>query len=132
MGDASSQIEIDALYRSQNWQPRKTFVQDPERFSQQASWVTEWSYPAILAPMLTDQADLAVWLDLPRWHISYQSITRIVRRWLARHELWNGNIEPPLRTFFTAPRHVARYAIVQHHRKLRKFWAWLRSIRSFP
>jgi len=96
MGEATRQIEIDALYRSQNRQPRKTFVQDLEPFSQQAAWDTESSYSAVLGPMLTDRADLMVWLDLPRRHISNQIITRTVRRRLARQELWNGNIEPPL------------------------------------
>jgi adenylate kinase family enzyme len=132
MGGATRQIEIDALYHGQNWQPRKTFVQDVERFSQQASWVTEWSYSAFLGPMLSDRADLMVWLDLPRWQISYQITTRTVRRRLARQELWNGNIEPPLRTFFTDPRHVARYAIVQHHRKRRRLLALAQEYQELP
>ena len=61
MGEATSHIEIDALYHGPNWQPRHSFVDDVEAFSQRATWVTEWSYTAILGPLLTDRADLVVW-----------------------------------------------------------------------
>jgi hypothetical protein len=33
-----------------------------------------------------------------------------MRRRLRREVLWNGNIEPPLRTFFTDREHIVRWA----------------------
>ncbi|MEV8268693.1 hypothetical protein [Microbacterium sp. NPDC076911] len=33
-----------------------------------------------------------------------------MRRRLRREVLWNGNVEPPLRTFFTNREHIVRWA----------------------
>ena len=38
-------------------------------------------------------------------------IHRTVRRRAKREVLWNGNVEPPLGTFFTDPEHIVRWAI---------------------
>lgn len=121
MGVSTQHIEIDALYHGPNWQPRSTFIEDVETFSQDETWVTEWSYTSILGRTLTDRADLLVWIDLPRWQVAYQVLKRTLQRRMFRQELWNGNIEPPLRTFFTDPEHVARYAIVHYSTKRQKF-----------
>lgn len=40
---------------------------------------------------------------------------RTVRRRLRRELLWNGNVEPPLRTVFTDRDHIARWAWSTHH-----------------
>lgn len=83
--------------------------------------MTEWSYTSVLGRMLTDRADLMVWLDLPRWQVTLQVLRRTLKRRLPRpQQLWNGNVEPPLHTFFTDPEHVARYAIIHHSQKRRK------------
>jgi hypothetical protein len=39
----------------------------------------------------------------------------LVRRW-RRQLLWNGNLEPPLRTILTDPQHIVRFAWSAHHR----------------
>lgn len=39
-----------------------------------------------------------------------QVIARTMRRRRRREELWNGNVEPPLRTVFTDPEHIVRWA----------------------
>jgi hypothetical protein len=48
------------------------------------------------------------------------SLARVVRRTLRRrfrHEvLWNGNVEPPLRTIFTDREHVVRYMVATRHK----------------
>jgi hypothetical protein len=38
-------------------------------------------------------------------------LRRTLRRRLRREELWHGNIEPPLHTFFTDPEHIVRWSI---------------------
>lgn len=121
MGDPTQHIEIDALYHGPNWQPRSTFIEDVDAFSHGETWVTEWSYTSVLGRRLTDRADLFVWLGLPRWQVTYQVVKRTLQRRIFRQELWNGNIEPPLRTFFTDPEHVARYAIWHYSTKRHKF-----------
>ena len=106
-------IEIDALFHGPGWTPREAFVADVEAFSSGPRWVTEWQYRSARA-LLADRADLVVWLDLPRARVMGQVVTRTVRRRLRRERLWNGNVEPPLRTIVTDPGHIVRWAWNTH------------------
>ncbi|NHC15026.1 P-loop NTPase family protein [Motilibacter deserti] len=108
-------VEIDALFHGPDWTPRATFEEDVHRFSAGPGWVTEWQYPAV-RDHLAGAADLLVWLDLPRSRVMRQVVRRTVRRRLRRERLWNGNVEPPLRTFFTDPEHIVRWAWANHPR----------------
>ena len=42
-------------------------------------------------------------------------VARTLRRRLRRQVLWNGNMEPPLRTIFTDREHIIRWAWSTHH-----------------
>ncbi|WP_229789719.1 AAA family ATPase [Pilimelia terevasa] len=107
--------ELDALYHGPDWAPRASFVDDVHRFSAGPDWVTEWQYRAVRAH-LAARADLLVWLDVSRARVLRQVVTRTLLRRLRRQDLWHGNREPPLRTFFTDPDHVVRWAWTTHHR----------------
>jgi adenylate kinase family enzyme len=102
-------IEIDALFHGPGWVPRPQFESDVRAFAATEGWVTEWLYAAV-RELLVDQADLMVWLDLPRWTVMRQVIARTISRRRRREILWNGNIEPPLHTFFTDRDHIVRWA----------------------
>jgi len=106
-------VEIDALFHGPDWTPRPEFTDDVRRFADQDRWVTEWQYPSARA-LLAERADLLVWLDLPRRTVLRQVVRRTLRRRLGRQRLWNGNIEPPLRTFLTDPDHIVRWAWRTH------------------
>jgi adenylate kinase family enzyme len=106
-------IEIDSLYHGPQWTPRPSFRDDVADLVAQPSWVTEWQYSSV-RPLLTAAADLMVWLDLSRWQVLWQLTVRTVKRRLRRQELWNGNIEPPLWTFFTQPDHIVRWSWRTH------------------
>lgn len=106
-------VEIDALFHGPGWTRRDGFVADVEAFSSAAEWVTEWQYSAV-RELLATRADLLVWLDLPRARVMRQVVARTVRRRLRREVLWNGNVEPPLRTFLTSPDHIVRWAWTTH------------------
>lgn len=103
-------VELDALHHGPGWTPRPDFLADVDAFSSTHGWVTEWQYPAG-RPLLAGRADLMVWLDLPFRTTLRRVTTRTVRRRLRREVLWNGNLEPPLRTFLTDREHVVRWAI---------------------
>jgi adenylate kinase family enzyme len=104
-------VEIDALFHGPQWTPRPEFVTDVERFTSQPAWTTEWQY-TIVRPLLADRADLMVWLDLPFWRVVFPRVVkRTIRRRRHREALWNGNVEPPLRTIFTNPDHIIRWSI---------------------
>ena len=108
-------VEIDALFHGADWTPRPSFEADVHRFSAESTWVTEWQYSAVRAH-LADRADLLVWLDLPRAVVMWQLVRRTVVRRLRREQLWNGNVEPALRTLFTDPEHILRWAWNTHHK----------------
>jgi adenylate kinase family enzyme len=108
-------VEIDSLFHGPAWMPRPSFEADVRRFADGAAWVTEWQYSTVRA-YLAARADLLVWLDLPRAVVMRQIVRRtLVRRW-RRQLLWNGNVEPPLRTILTDRDHIVRWAWTTHHK----------------
>ena len=106
-------VEIDALFHGPGWTPRPTFVAEVAELARSDSWSTEWQYE-VARDLLGNRADLVVWLDLPRSVVLRQVVRRTVGRRLRRSELWNGNVEPPLLTFFTDPEHIVRWAWSTH------------------
>ncbi|GAA1981253.1 adenylate kinase [Isoptericola halotolerans] len=101
--------EIDALFHGPGWTPRAEFLDDVRTLVVGESWVTEWQYRTA-RPLLLERAELLVWLDLPLRVRMTQVIRRTVRRRRRRTVLWNGNMEPPLRTFWTDADHIVRWA----------------------
>ena len=106
--------EMDALHHGPSWTPRTEFMADVETFSSADAWVSEWQYPEA-RELLANRADTMVWLDVP----TPVALTRVVRRTVERRlrdeELWNGNKEAPLRTVFTDPEHILRWAWRTRH-----------------
>jgi adenylate kinase family enzyme len=117
-------VEIDSLHHGEGWTPRPTFVVDVEAFSAGPAWVIEWQYDQV-RPLLAERADLVVWLDLPRHVVMRQVVRRTVRRRVRREVLWNGNVEAPLRTVFTDPEHIIRWAWRTHHESEQRISALL-------
>ena len=102
--------EIDWLYHGPNWMPREEFLRDVQSLIETDTWTTEWQY-STARPILAEHAELVVWLDLPFATVTLPRVVRrTLRRRLRREVLWNGNIEPPLHTFFTDREHIVRWA----------------------
>jgi adenylate kinase family enzyme len=106
--------EVDALHHGPGWTKRPSFEADVEAFTSRGSWVCEWQYSSV-RPLLAERAELLVWLDLPFRLVLSRVVRRTLRRRVRREELWNGNVEPPLRTFFTDPEHIVRWSISTRH-----------------
>jgi adenylate kinase family enzyme len=106
--------EIDALHHGPSWTPRDSFMLDVAAFAAQPTWVTEWQYGKA-RPLLLQRADLLVWLDLPGAVVMRRVVQRTAQRRLNKTVLWNGNLEPPLATFFTDRDHIVRWAWRTHH-----------------
>ena len=102
--------ELDGLYHGPGWTPRSTFADEVAAITAGERWVAEWQYDAA-RPLLTARADLFVWVDLPYPVVLGRVVRRTLRRRLRDEELWNGNREAPLRTFFTDPEHIVRWSI---------------------
>lgn len=109
-------VEMDALFHGPGWEPRESFVDDVRALAAQERWTTEWQYSAA-RPLLSARADLLVWLDVPFWTVTLPRVAaRTVRRRARREVLWNGNVEPPLRTFLTHCEHIVRWAVATRNK----------------
>lgn len=117
--------ELDALHHGKNWVPRPTFVSDVEAFAAQPQWVTEWQYTSKLGHTLYGRADCVLWLNHPRCLVMRRIILRTLIRRVRREALWNGNVEPPLRTVLTDHDHVVRWAWRTHGRAAERVMALL-------
>lgn len=113
------QIEMDALFHGPGWSVRPEFDADVARFVDGPGWVAEWQYEQVRG-LLAGRAELVIWLDLRRRVVMAQVVRRTLCRRLRRVELWNGNREPRLRSFFTDPDHVVRgaWSTYDHAREL--------------
>ncbi|WP_314505983.1 AAA family ATPase [uncultured Microbacterium sp.] len=108
--------EIDGLYHGADWMPRPEFLDEVRALVANEAWTTEWQY-ADARPILSERADLLVWLDVRFATVTLpRVIRRTLHRRLTREQLWNGNIEPPLHTFFTDREHIVRWAVATRHK----------------
>jgi adenylate kinase family enzyme len=110
-----SYVEMDSLFHGPRWTAREEFEADVRRLVKGDAWATEWQY-RLVRPLLLAHADTLLWLDHPRHVVMRRVTVRTVRRRIRREELWNGNVEPPLRTVFTDPEHLLRWAWKSHAR----------------
>jgi adenylate kinase family enzyme len=106
--------EMDALFHGPDWTPRPTFRSEVEALVSGDRWVCEWQYDEG-RPLVAARADLLVWVDLPFPVTLWRVVRRTVRRSVRREELWNGNREAPLHTFFTDRDHVVRWSVRSRH-----------------
>jgi adenylate kinase family enzyme len=114
-GDPLPHAELDAFHHGPGWTVRPEFEADVRRVTGGPTWATEWQYTAV-RELLLDRADVLVWLDLPRRVVMSRVVRRTLRRRIRREVLWNGNTEPPLRTFLTDRDHIVRWAWRTHPR----------------
>lgn len=107
--------ELDALHHGPAWTPRPEFADDVRALVGGPAWVTEWQYRAV-RPLILERAEVLVWLDLPTRVTMRQVVARTLRRRVRREVLWNGNVEPPLRSIFTAgDENIVRWAWSTRH-----------------
>lgn len=107
--------ELDAIHHGPGWQPRPGFLDEVAALASDNAWVTEWQYREA-RPVLAARAELLVWLDLPFMVSLSRVVRRTLRRRIRREVLWNGNLEPPLRTILSDPEHVVRYMVSTRHK----------------
>ncbi len=108
-------FEIDGLFHGSGWTRRPEFRADVERLTAGERWVTEWQYSAVRG-LLAARADTMVWLDYSRALVMWRVTRRTLRRRVRRDVMWNGNVEPPLWTFFRSKEHIVRWAWNTHHK----------------
>jgi adenylate kinase family enzyme len=124
-------VELDALHHGPGWTKRPEFEDDVDRCTAGPTWAAEWQY-ATVRDLLLQRADCLVWLDLPRPVVMTRVVRRTVGRRIRRTELWNGNVEPPFRTFLTDPDHIVRWAWRTHPRTRERVLAAVESRPELP
>lgn len=89
-------LELDAIFHHAGWRQAadEEFRADLRAFLAAApdGWVVDGYYGTRVGPLL-DDADVVVWLDLPRRVVMGRVVRRTLGRLVVRRELWNGNRE---------------------------------------
>jgi adenylate kinase family enzyme len=97
-------IELDALHHGPNWaQPSAEEFQRRVRAAMQVApdgWVCDGNYDSKLGTLITEAADVVVWLDPPLQTILQRLLRRTWHRIHNNVELWNGNRESWRTVFF--------------------------------
>lgn len=109
-------LELDSEFHQPGWTPRPAdeFLDVVRRYTAGDQWVLDGNYRAV-QPLVWEQADTVVWLDLPRPVVLGRLVPRTVHRVLTRQELWNGNRERVGNlTSLDPSRSIIAYAIRQH------------------
>jgi len=89
-------VEIDALHHGPNWESCGVDVLRERVLAATANdgWVTDSTYHAMLGNLVSERADILVWLDLPIPLVMWRLLRRTHVRNRDKVELWNGNVEP--------------------------------------
>ncbi len=90
----AAHVELDALFHKPDWTPTPTqqFRAEVADALDTPRWVVAGNYSVVM-DLTQGGADTIVWLDLPRWQVTWRVLKRSVRRAATREELWNGNRE---------------------------------------
>ncbi|MBI5945830.1 MAG: adenylate kinase [Chloroflexi bacterium] len=87
-------IELDALHWEPNWTEAKieVFRERVEKATSSQVWVVAGNYH-VVRDLVWSRAQAVIWLDYPLPLLFWRLLTRTIRRWVTREELWNGNRE---------------------------------------
>jgi len=117
------QIELDLLNWRPGWVSRYDvdfdgLATDLEAAIEADRWVVAGGYSK-LRDRILKRADTVVWLDLPKWLVLCQVITRSLHRAGTKANMLNGNVETLSRWFL--PGHPIQLVWVHFKRKRRQF-----------
>jgi adenylate kinase family enzyme len=116
-------VELDALHHGPNWDEAPTqLLQERVRTALAAApdgWVVDGTYYGKLGPLVLEQADTVVWLDVPYATAVGRVVRRTWSRFARREELWNGNRERLRDTF---GRNSIVWYVVTKHRSFADVW----------
>jgi adenylate kinase family enzyme len=89
-------VEIDALHHGPNWEScgAEVLRERVLAATEGDGWVTDSTYHTMLGTLISDRADVLVWLDLPVPLVMWRLLRRTHVRNRDKVELWNGNLEP--------------------------------------
>jgi adenylate kinase family enzyme len=125
-------IELDALHHGPNWaQPTADEFRASVRAALETAphgWVVDGNYDGKLGELVTESADMIVWIDTPLPLILLQLLRRTSHRMRHNIELWNGNRES-WRGAFWGREALFSWALRSHVRHRRE---WPRRFAGHP
>lgn len=132
-------LELDSIRHLANWEelPNEEFRRQAGAFAHGEAWVIDGNY-SVVRDLIDDRATHVVWLNLPRWRVMFQVVSRSVGRVVFRRDLWNGNRETWRNLLSRDPmQSVILWAWTTHERRRRQYaeraderWIVLRSRRE--
>jgi adenylate kinase family enzyme len=115
-------VELDALNHGPDWAqatPEELRAR-VEPVLAEPGWVVDGGYRSKLGDLVLENADVVVWLDLPRLIWLPRLVRRTLGRVVRRERLWNGNRET-LRNGFLARDSLLRFALRTYPDRLRRY-----------
>jgi adenylate kinase family enzyme len=115
-------VELDALNHGSDWAqatPEELRAR-VEPVLAEPGWVVDGGYRSKLGDLVLENADVVVWLDLPRRIWLPRLVRRTLGRVVRRERLWNGNRET-LRNGFLARDSLLRFALRTYPDRLRRY-----------
>jgi adenylate kinase family enzyme len=89
-------VELDALHHGPSWTAASADelrAKVLRALDDSRGWVVDGNYDSKLGTMVTDRAQIIVWLDMPLAVKLWRLAQRTARRIILNEELWNGNRE---------------------------------------
>ncbi|RSN65632.1 adenylate kinase [Amycolatopsis sp. WAC 04182] len=107
-------VEFESFFHAPGWTVRETWQADVLEFIGGDEWAIEWQGEEVRERM-TERLDVLVWLDHPRAMTVARTVVRTLKRRMGRgSKIAGGNVEGPLRTFFTDRDHIVKLAWRYH------------------
>ena len=115
-------VELDALFHMPDWQQKESdlFKREVNALLDGAmkladGWIVDGNYLSKLGDLITSQADVVIWFNLPKNVVVSRVIKRSLRRALMREDLWNGNRESVINLLKWNPeKNIIRWTWTQH------------------
>lgn len=106
--------EFESFFHAPGWTVRPTWQEDVLAFLEGPVWAIEWQGEEVRERM-TARTQVLLWLDHPRALAVARVVVRTITRRLGRgHPIAGGNVEGPLRTFFSDPQHIVKDSWRRH------------------
>jgi adenylate kinase family enzyme len=126
-----SHIELDALHWGPDWTPRPTeeFKSDVTQAVVEKCWVVDGNYSKVRDTVL-QRATTLIWLNYGFVTVFRRALLRTIRRTVCAEELFSGNRETFVKSFFS--KESILWWVITTFRRRRKEYQQIRESAQYP